>query len=41
MQRVPEALSLEVKRPGREANHSHPFSAEVTPPIRFHGMVLS
>jgi hypothetical protein len=26
---VPEALSLGVKRPGREANHSPPSSAEV------------
>jgi hypothetical protein len=38
-----------VKRPGREADHSHPSSAEVknawsytpTPPIRLHGVVLS
>jgi hypothetical protein len=38
-----------VKRPGREADHSVPFSAEVknvwsctsTPPIRLHGVVLS
>jgi hypothetical protein len=29
MQRVPGALSLEVKRPGREADHSPPSSAEV------------
>jgi hypothetical protein len=38
-----------VKRPGREADHSPPCSAEVknawsytsTPPIRLHGVVLS
>jgi hypothetical protein len=38
-----------VKRPGREADHSPPSSAEVknaciytsTPPIRLHGVVLS
>jgi hypothetical protein len=49
MQWVPGALSLGVKRPGREADHSHPFSAKVknawsytsTPPIRLHGVVLS
>jgi hypothetical protein len=43
------ALSLGVKRPGREADHLPPSSAEVknawsytsTPPIRLHGMVLS
>jgi hypothetical protein len=29
MQWVPGALSLEVKRPGREADHSPPSSAEV------------
>jgi hypothetical protein len=29
IQWVPEALSLGVKRPGREAGHSPPFSAEV------------
>jgi hypothetical protein len=28
---VPVAVSLGVKRPGREANHSPPSSAEVTP----------
>jgi len=41
--------SLEVKRPGREADHSPPSSAKVKdawsytsiPPIRLHGMVLS
>jgi hypothetical protein len=40
---VPGALSPEVKRPGREADHSHPASAEVkktwiyksTPPYAF------
>jgi hypothetical protein len=45
----PGAVSLEVKRPGREADHSHPSSAEVKnaggytsiPPIRLHGVVLS
>jgi hypothetical protein len=49
MQWVPWALSLEVKRPGREADHSLPSSAEVKnawsytsiPPIRLHGVVLS
>jgi hypothetical protein len=43
------ALSLGVKRSGREADHSPPFSAEVknvwsytsTPPIRLHGVVHS
>jgi hypothetical protein len=42
-------LSLEVKWPGREADHLLPSSAEVkntwsytsTPPIRLHGVVLS
>jgi hypothetical protein len=49
IQRVPGALSLEVKRPGREAGHSPQSSAEVKEcvklylhsPIRLHGMVLS
>jgi hypothetical protein len=49
IQWVPWALSLGVKGPGREADHSPPFSAEVknawkstsTPPIRLHGVVLS
>jgi hypothetical protein len=49
IQWVPEALSLGVKRPGREADHSPPSSAKVknawsytsTPPIRLHGVVLS
>jgi hypothetical protein len=48
IQWVPEALSLGVKRPGREADHSPSSSAEVkyawsytsTPPIRLHGVVL-
>jgi len=46
---VPGALSLQVKRPVREADHSHPCSAQVknawsytsTVPIRLYGMVLS
>jgi hypothetical protein len=49
IQWVPGALSLGVKRPGREADHSPPSSAKVknawsytsTPPICLHGMVLS
>jgi hypothetical protein len=49
IQWVPGAFSLGVKRPGREADHSPPSSAEVknvwrytsTPPIRLHGAVLS
>jgi hypothetical protein len=48
IQWVPGALSLGVKRPGREADHSPPSSAEVkiawsytsTPPIRLHGVVF-
>jgi len=48
MQWVPSALSLGVKRPGREADYSHPSSADVknvwsytsTPPVRVHGVVL-
>jgi len=47
MQQIPGALSLAVKRPGREAEQSPPRSAEVrnawnytsTPPL--HGLVLS
>jgi len=43
------ALSLGIKRPGRDAQHWHPSSAEVKnawsytciPPVRFHGVVLS
>jgi hypothetical protein len=46
---VPGALSLGVKRPGRDADHSPPSSAEVkntwsytsTPPIRLRAVVLS
>jgi hypothetical protein len=46
IQWVPRALSLGVKRPGREADHSPPSRAEVknawsytsTPPIRLHGV---
>jgi hypothetical protein len=49
IQWVPGALSLGVKRPGREADHSPPSSAEVknawsytsTPPIRLYGVVLN
>jgi hypothetical protein len=49
IQWVTEALSLGAKRPGREADHSPPSSAEVnngwgytsTLPIRLNGMVLS
>jgi hypothetical protein len=49
IQWVPGALSLGVKRPGREVDHSPPSSAEVknacsytsTPPIRLLGVVLS
>jgi hypothetical protein len=45
----PVALSLGVKRPGREADHSLPSSAEVknawsytsVPPLHLHGVVLS
>jgi hypothetical protein len=48
IQWVPEVLSLEVKRPGREDDHSPHSSAEVknawrytSTPIRLHGVVLS
>jgi hypothetical protein len=49
IQWVPEALSLGVKRLGREADHSSPASAEFkkawsyasTLPVRLHGVVLS
>jgi hypothetical protein len=49
IQWVSGVLSLGVKRPGREAEHSLPSSAEVknawsytsTPPICLHGVVLS
>jgi hypothetical protein len=48
IQWVPEAVSLGVKRPGREADHSLPSNAEVkkawsctsNPTIRLHGVVL-
>jgi hypothetical protein len=48
IQWVPGALSLGVKRPGREADHSPPSSAEVknawnytsTPPVRLHDVVV-
>jgi hypothetical protein len=48
IQWVPGALSLGVKRPGREAGHSPPSSAEAmnvwsyisTPPISLHDVVL-
>jgi hypothetical protein len=46
---VPGAFSMGVKRPGREADHSPPSSAEVKgrvelyfhSPIRLHGVVFS
>jgi hypothetical protein len=49
IQWIPGALSLRVKRPGREADHSPPSSVEFmnsgsctcTPPVRLHGVVLS
>jgi hypothetical protein len=49
IQWVSEALSLRLKRPGREADHSPPCCTEVknewsytsTPPVRPHGVVLS
>jgi hypothetical protein len=49
IQWLPGALSLGVKRPGREADHSPPSSAEVKEclelhlrsPIHLHGAVLS
>jgi hypothetical protein len=49
IQCVTGALSLGVKRPGRESDHSPPSSDEVknawsytsTPTIRLHGVVLS
>jgi hypothetical protein len=49
IQGVPGALSLGVKRPGREPDHSPPSSAEVKEwvelylhsPMRLHGVVLS
>jgi len=39
VQWVPGALSLGVERPGREADHLPPSSAEVR--MRLHGVVLS
>jgi len=33
---IPESLSTETKRPGREADHSPPFSAEVKVELYFH-----
>jgi hypothetical protein len=49
IQLVPGTLTLGIKRPGREADHSPPFSAEVKEcmelyfrsPICLHGMMLS
>jgi hypothetical protein len=48
IQLVPGAVSLEVKRQGREADHSPPSSAEVKNggaipplPLRLHGVVLN
>jgi hypothetical protein len=49
IQWVLEVLSVGVKRPGREADHSPPYSAEVKEcvelylhsPIRLHGVALS
>jgi hypothetical protein len=49
IQWLPEALSLMVKRPDREADHSPPSSTEVKnewsytfiPPIRLYSVVLS
>jgi hypothetical protein len=46
---VPGALSLGVKRPGRDADHSPPSNSEVknvwsytsTPPIHLRGVMLS
>jgi hypothetical protein len=48
IQGVPGALSMGVRRLGREADHSSPSSAEVknawscisTPPVRLHGVVI-
>jgi len=48
IQRVPGAPTPEVKRPGRETDHSRPSSIDVkntwsctsTSPIRLHGVVL-
>jgi hypothetical protein len=49
IQWVPGHLSPELKRPGREADHSPTTTVQVkktwtytsTPPIRLHGVVLS
>jgi hypothetical protein len=48
IQWVPGALTLGVKRPGREADHTPPSSTEVnvwnytsTPPVCLRGVVLS
>jgi hypothetical protein len=49
IQWILRVLTLGLKHPGREADHSPPFSADVknvrsytsTPPIRLHGVVLS
>jgi hypothetical protein len=49
IQSVPKAVSLGVKRPEHEADHSPPYSAEVKEcvelylhsPIRLHGVVLN
>jgi hypothetical protein len=49
IQWVPQELSLGIKQPGREVDHSPPSSIEAKkawtytfiPPIRLHGMVLS
>jgi hypothetical protein len=49
IQWLPGALSLGVKRPGREADHSFPPSVETknawsyssTPPVRLYGVILS
>jgi len=49
IQWIPEALSLGVKRQGREIDHPPPCSAKVKewvelyfhPPLRLHGVVLS
>jgi hypothetical protein len=49
IQRIPGALSLGVKRPRRETDHSPPYRAEVknmcsytsTLPIRLHGVAFN
>jgi hypothetical protein len=48
IQWVPGGLSLGIRRPGREGDHSPQFNAKVknawsytsTPPVRLHGVVL-